>query len=611
MNFLRSAMRGLWWGIKALRSAIITAFAALVLVFFVALIGAAGGPGIPSVPTGGALILNPEGIIVEQLTARDPLEVVLSGDRGAPLEVLSRDIVNALRTAKDDDKISTLVLSLDGLAGAGASQLHYIGSVIDEFKESGKPVVVYSRGFSQSQYLLASHADEIYMHPFGAVLFTGYGIYPTYMKSAFEKLKANVNVFRVGAYKTAAEPFLRDDLSDEARETFGGTLNDLWDAYVAEVSTARGIDEKDFRARLASVDTDMVEVVGDLGELALKQGLVDGLMTRKEWRNHMIGLVGENDKTYKHITFGDYLTAANGVTKAGGDTIAVIVAKGSILDGEQKAGNVGGDTVARLIREAREDSNVKAIVMRIDSGGGSAYASEIIRREVEAAQEDGIPFVTSMGSVAASGGYWIAATSDEIWAEPTTITGSIGILAIIPTFEKTFDTIGIHRDGVGTAPLSGAFDPLRPMSDMTKSIVDQAINNGYQKFIELVARGRDMAPEEVDAIARGRIWSGTDAKGLGLVDNLGTLDEAIAAAAARAEVTDYDISYFEDKPSAEQLFLEELFAFANLGDSLTKGARYNGPVQSMLIEMEDQLKQFASLNDPRGMYALCLECAVK
>lgn len=613
MSLLAKIFNGIFRVLQAIQAVVVSVVFLMVILFALAVWNAVPDSDPVIVPANAALVLNPEGVIVEQLTARDITEIIVSDDSG-PGETLLRDVVAAIRRARDDDRITALVLSLDYMAGAGASQLHYIGSVIEEFKESGKPVLAYSDGFTQSQYLIAAHADEIYLNPFGSVLLTGYGVYPTYYKSGLEKLKATVNVFRVGTYKTFAEPYLRDDMSDDAKEAYAQAIHVLWDAYVEEITSARDIDPGDFRAGIQTIGDRLKEAGGDFAQLALDQGLVDGLMTRAEWTRHLAGVVGVNGSNYSHIDLADYV-AVNANTPESGPKVAIVVARGSILDGEQSAGTIGGDTLARLIRTARERNDVKAIVLRIDSGGGSVFASEVIRREVEATQAKGIPVIASMGAVAASGGYWIATTADEIWAAPTTITGSIGIVAILPTFERSLDAIGVHKDGVGTTPLAGGFDPMRPLSPEIKDIIQQSIENGYQRFLDRVADGRDMTVEAVDAVAQGRIWTGSDALALGLVDKLGTLDQAVAAAAAVAELDDYSTIYVEDAPSNEQRLAEYFFADAAIADgwggSKVRGALRPGPLQRALQEFEDELSALMALNDPNAAYALCMDCRIR
>lgn len=604
MKFLKALFRGLWKSLKAAQSLTGTL---LFLILMVIVLKAMFSDNRPTVADGSALVIDPAGIIVEQLTARDPFEAALGQDSQPP-ETLLRDIVGAIRTAKDDKRITALVLSLDGVMGAGASQLHYLGKVIDEFKESGKPVLAYGTSYSQGQYLLAAHADEIFMHPFGGVLMTGYGIYPTYFKAGLDKIKAKAHVFRIGDYKTFGEPFLRDDMSPAARESYSGVLGVLWGAYVDEIVRERELDAATFAASFGKIAENLRAADGDFAVLAMNDGLVDGLKTWKEWRKHMIEIVGSNGDghSYQHISLANYISATDPSKPRGGSRIAVVVARGTILDGEQEPGAVGGDTIARQIRQARTNDKVKGIVLRIDSGGGSAFASEVIRREVEAAQADGLPVVASMGAVAASGGYWIASTADEIWAAPTTITGSIGIIAIFPTFDETLDSIGIHSDGIGTTPLSGALDPRRPMSELLGDLVQQSIESGYDKFITRVASGRNMAKEDVDAVGQGRVWAGATAKELGLVDNLGSLDDAVAAAAKLAEIEEYSTIYVEDPPTFEQRMVNLLFS-SLAGERVTAGMS-RSRIQRMINDLEAEVADYLALNDPQNVYALCLEC---
>ena len=606
MTAIKDLLKAVWRSIKVLQSVIGTLIFLLLLILAINVLVLDGRP---SVPKGAALTLDISGFVVEQRRTRDPYATLLGAQRDLPYEIEMRDIVRVIRAAKDDDRISTLVLRLDNMIGAGPSQLHEIGALIDEFKESGKPVLAYSDFYSQGQYLVATHADKVYMNPGGVLLLSGYGIYPAYFKAGLDLIKAKFYVFRVGEYKTAAEPFLRDEMSPEAREANSALLDDLWQAYLTEVAENREIAIEDLESDVESQDLLLQEEGGSFAKLALRMGLIDEVMTPDSWQAAMREKVGRNGitKGYKSITFNKYLQAVGPGPRAD-DQIAVVVVKGLIVDGERPKGIAGGDTVARQLRKARKNERVKAVVLRVDSPGGSTFASEQILREVELIRLMGKPIVVSMGTLAASGGYWISLASDEIWASATTITGSIGIIAIVPTFEDSLNEIGINVDGVGTTKFSGAFSPARALSEPVIDIINQSIQQGYKQFVAQVAKSRGLSYEAVDAVARGRVWSGLAAKELGLIDNLGGLGEAIDSAAERADLSDFEVVYVEDPPSFEDnlaKFLEET--------SLT-GSRLQqtkpGPIQALIVTLNEDIRVILALNDPKSVYALCLVCRI-
>lgn len=566
-----------------------------------------------SVPDGSALIFSPQGDIVEQ-KKETMLSNQLFGDV-ATEEILLQDIIDVIDYAKEDQRIKALVLDLREMGGAGPSKLQDIGAALNRFKDTGKIIIACGDYFNQSQYYLAAHADRIYISPMGGVLLNGYGLYRTYYKSALKKLKVQMHVFKVGTYKTALDPFLRDDMSKEAKESNLAWLNELWGAYKADVATLRGLDPNSIDDYINNIAAHLAKVQGDTAILALDHGLVDGLKTRDEVRKEMIQMVGEDEDTgtYKHIDFYDYLDINHPFLRRirpNRPKVGVIVAKGIILDGDQPSGTIGGDSLADLIGQARENDKIKSVVLRIDSGGGSAFASEIIRREVELTSRAGKPVIVSMGSIAASGGYWIASAADEIWASPTTITGSIGIFGAFATFEKSLASLGIYSDGVGTTKLADAFDPSRPINPIVKDAMQQIIEQGYRRFIELVAQGRNMAPAEVEKIAQGRVWSGQTAVKLGLVDKLGSLQDAVHAAANKAGLRDYEATYIEKPLTAREKFIQRLnrFIFGFIRDSALDDLHLPS---RFLAYFGNELEQMTLLNDPRGMYAYCLTCNVQ
>ena len=583
-------------------------------------LGIAAFRGRPKVPDGAALVLKPEGAIVEQLAAGDPVQSFLaeSAGAGAGKETLLKDLLDAIRAAKDDRRIKALFLDTGDMSSAGMTKLRDLKAAIVDFKKSGKKVVAYADSYMQPQYYLAAQADEVYLHPQGMVVLEGFGRWRNYYKDGLDRLGVEVHVFRVGEYKSAVEPYLRNDMSAESKEMALDFYGDLWRDWLADVAQARKLEPKDITAPFEGLSERLRAAGGDMAKMALEAKLVDKLAPRDEVRKHMIALVGEDKekKSFRQVGYETYLAAKGGDrTGAGrGDAVAVVVAKGEILDGTQPAGRIGGDSTARLIRKAREDDLVKALVLRVDSPGGSAFASEIIRRECELTQAAGKPVVVSMGSVAASGGYWISTASDEIWASPETITGSIGIFGLFPTVEKPLAKyLGIHTDGVGTTRLSDALRPDRAMDPLLADLFQQGINHGYEEFLARVAKARKMTRDQVDKIARGRVWSGEDAKGLGLVDQLGGLDEAVASAAKRAKLEKgYRVWYVEKEKSFRERIADMLSAQA-LGLARATGWSASPSASPGVFSVASRLRatladiqRLALWNDPRGMYAHCL-----
>lgn len=596
---------------KVVRTAQAVLGTVVFLVMLVVFYSFLSGPPAPQVPAKGALLIQPLGFIVEKKTERDPFEMMVRDERDIIPETLMRDIAAAIRYAKTDERISALVIDMDYVAGAGLAQLHYIGQLIDDFKISGKPVYAYGIGFSDGQYLVASHADEIYMHPLGSVLFTGYGIYPLYFREAIDKIKATVHVFRAGEYKSYGEPFVRNTMSDEAKEENSVLLDSLWAAFVEQVSTARGIPPEALMGAYDTLSEDLLTVGGDTALLAMGQGFIDGLKTENEWNEYMAENVGAADNYlgYSGIDMAGYLAATADERARNGAEIAVVVVRGELIVGESRDGTAGSFTVIRHLTQALYDDNVKAVILRVDSGGGSLLASEMIREEIEALKDAGKPVIASMGSVAASGGYWISAPADEIWAQPTTITGSIGVVGILPTFEGSLAEVGIHSDGVGTTPLSGDFQFGQPLSPLAQNILQQSVDNSYGQFVQMVASYRKMEPEAVDAVGQGRVWAGQAAFDYGLVDHLGNLDDAIAAAGTRAGLTTFHVRYIEDQPAFSEKFAAWLFTRVKApGFDVRQRTSLAGMA---LHDIEKAYRVLTSLNDPNGVYALCEFCEVR
>ena len=529
-------------------------------------------------------------------------------------ETLLKDIIDVIDHAKDDQRVQALVLDLHDMGNAATSKLADIGEALKRFKTGGKPIYASADYYGQQQYYLAAHADHLYLHPMGGVALTGFGIYRNYFKSALEKLMIQFHVFRVGTYKSALEPFLRDDMSEYAKEANLSWLSVLWDTYTATIAELRGLPPETVDDYINNVSENLSLVKGDTAQLALDHGLVDALKTRDEVREELIALVGEDaeEMTINQIQFDDYLAAIQLQRRQNREDtskVGVIVAKGIILNGVQPAGKIGGDTLTDLIRQARLDDEVKALVLHIDSPGGSALASEIIHREIELTRQSGKPVIASMSSIAASGGYWIASAADEIWAAPTTITGSIGIYSAFATFEKSLDYLGVHNDGVGTTRVADAFDTARPLNPIIADSMEQVIQHNYQRFIKTVSEGRNLSPQDVEKIAQGRVWSGKTAKELGLVDQFGNLQDAVQSAANMANLKDYDVIYIEQPLTAREKLIKRLNRFlAGAANNILGRAAH--PAVRVFKKLGPELEAIVELNDPQGVYAYCLVCEV-
>ncbi len=612
---VREILGNVWKAVDA------TSRVTLNLVFLglvVAVVVLAAQSGGPKVPKGGALVLRPEGAIVEQLGG-DPLERAVDALTGqAEPQTLLVDLLDAVEAARDDDRVKVLVLDLDEMGGAGLTKLEDLGRALDDFKASGKTVVAVADNYDQGRYFLAAHANEIWMHEMGMVLIEGFGRYRTYYKDAIDRLEVDWNVFRVGEFKSAVEPYLRNGPSDEARLADAEWLGDLWQAWLADVAAARGLRPEEIGAYVEGFPERVQAAAGDTAKVAVEARLVDHAAGRDAVRARLVELAGEDEDThsYRQIAHPDYLERLGDdrpSARGTGDAVGVIVASGTILDGHQPPGKIGGDSTAALVRQARDDEEVKAVVLRVDSGGGSGFASEVIRRELELTRAAGKPVVASMGSVAASGGYWVTMAADEVWAAPTTITGSIGIFGMFPTFQKPLAKyLGVHVDGVGTTRLAGALRPDRALDPVLAQTIQSIVEHGYQDFITKVAEARETTPEAVDAIARGRVWSGADAHQLGLVDHLGTLDDAVAAAARLAKLEDgYRVRTIEKEMELKDRVMAELLSGAAAFAGEHRLTVSPGPLESSLRRwLRREAELLADLNDPHGLYALCL-CEVE
>ncbi|WP_417765916.1 signal peptide peptidase SppA [Spongiibacter tropicus] len=556
------------------------------------------------VPGGGALVLMPEGNVVEEYTAVDAL-TQLSAD-GQPQETLLQDLIDAVDYAREDSSIKVMLLLLDDLQHIGMAKGLELGEALQRFRESGKEIVAMSGSYDQDSYLLAANADRVLVHNMGGVSIEGFSVVRNYLRDALEKLKVTMHVFKVGSYKSAVEPLLRNDMSEEAREANRGWLEPLWDLYRDRIVAARNITVNDFDYYVNNIDRVLAGSGGDAAQAALDYGLVDGIVSRPTLSNMMAEQVGwDEDGYFNQVYYRNYLRFKRAVNLPNNDAgVGVIIASGNIVDGDQPPGTIGGDSLARLVRQARLDNKLKALVLRVDSGGGSAFASEVIRAELEALQQAGKPLVVSMSSMAASGGYWIAAGADEIWASPATLTGSIGIFGAFPTAERLLEDLGVHTDGIGTTAVAGKLRVDRPLDPIVARAIQRGIEHGYQRFINVVAEGRGKLPEQVKPIAEGRVWSGMDAHELGLVDRLGGLDGAITSAAQLAGLSDDRHRVLRLPLSPEEELLRWIMEAGVVSSQWLPAS-----VSTLLQQWLPSVKALPVLNDPRGVYAQCLLCA--
>lgn len=566
------------------------------------------------IPDKGALYLAPTGFLVDQKAYADPLEKILS--QGMESETLVRDVVEAVDAAASDSRITHLLLDTDYMTGAGLSKLEEISSALLRFKESGKPIIAVADNFSQQQYYLAAHADEIMLNPLGGVLITGFSAYSSYYKEALDKLKIKMHIFRVGDYKSAVEPYMGNSMSTGVKEERRAIIDELWQFYGSQVENLRGLPTGAINDYTNNLHTKLRSANGDSALLAKQQGLVDQVASRTQMLKYLNEVIPSTEGEFNSINLKGYLShiRREQITSAAAKQhrIALVVAKGTMMDGEQPEGSIGGDTLAGIFADLRKDENIKAVVLRVDSGGGSAFASEVIRDAMAATRAEGVPIVVSMGSVAASGGYWIATEADRVLALTTTITGSIGVYGVIPTVEDSMAALGIYSDGVSTAEISGIMQLDRAMTPQAEMFFQAGVDNVYTQFLALVADARNSTPVEVHEIAQGKVWTGEQALELGLVDQLGDLNEAIKVAAELANLADYMVDYRRKPLSVYEQLLVGMSS--NVATSMTSlGIE---PQDSWLPEiLSRQAKTLAqplqlldSLSDPKGIYLLCEQC---
>lgn len=609
MDFIRTIFTYFWKTLTWLRIIILN-LAFLVLLFIV--IGSLGSGAQLVIPDKSALVIAPSGALVEQSTyTPNTTDLLLGSDE--PPETVLHDLVKALKLARDDANIRGVILRLDNLSQAGMSKIGELGQAINYFKESGKPVIAYSDSMSQQQYLLASYADEIYLHNMGGLYLTGFGSYRNYFKSTLDKLSLKFHVFRVGTYKDAVEPFLRDDMSEASRQHLGVWLDESWQRYTSTVESHRRLEQGAIDDYVDNLESKLNEFKGNAAQLALESGLIDDALTRVQIKSYLSDTFGKNaDGQINAVGVSSYLRNPTlPSVQDSENTIGLIVASGNIVDGEQNEGSIGGDSLARLIDQAGQDESLNALVLRVDSGGGSAFASEIIRNRLAAVKEKGLPIYLSMGSVAASGGYWIATPADEIWATPSTVTGSIGVFGLIPNITDSLEKLGIHTDGVGTSDIAGALRIDRPMSDDAKSIVQSGVNNIYQRFLNIVAEARERSTDEIHEVAQGRIWSGVKAQELGLVDELGSLEDLYGGIAEDLDLSDYSIKQIRRPMSFQEQFFQTLMEQTSIAS--LKGLAKNNKLLGFFFDNSSLNSQLEFLSDPaagfnHSVYAFCGIC---
>lgn len=556
------------------------------------------------------LRLDISGDIVEEKKILSSLEKfvgeTLNPDTPEP-ETTLQDILDIINTATTDDRISVLLLNLKHIGRAGLNQLETIGAALERFRAAGKTVVAAEDYYTQTQYYLASHADKVIVNPMGGVYIHGFGVYRLYFKEALERLEINYNIFKVGTYKSALEPFTRNSMSSEDQQQNDLWLSALWQGYTDDIMRLRKLSPETLQYYTGNIAKALSSTNGDPAQLALETGLVDQVWTREEINTYLTTLTNQTSTKLKIVDSTTYFNEIEPSYNSSGSEhprVGLIIAEGNILPGKQPPGIIGGDTLATLIKKARKNNQVKALVLRINSGGGSAFASEIIRQELLMLKKSNKPLVVSMGAVAASGGYWIAADADEIWASQATITGSIGIFGAIPTFEKTLANVGVYSDGTGTTPLAAGLDLTQPLPEQLKSAIQQTVVHNYDQFLQIVAAGRDIDKSMVERIAQGRVYDGKTAQHIGLVDKIGPLDKAIEAAASLAGLSDYTTEYIRSPVSVSEQFLRFFTTgMVRVGEVFTS----NSPIALWLKQIvEPRLDPLLLFNDPRNVYAHCL-----
>lgn len=612
-SFLERFFRFLGRSIDALRVFVGRLIFVLILVLVLTLIFS--GPESVQIEDSSLVVLAPTGAILEEPAMIDPANLLLGSDE--VIDTPLRDVLRTLELAQEDDKVRGVVLDLEQLASISPANMERIGRALDDFKRSGKALVAHGEFFSQAQYYLASFADTVTLHPMGQLMLPGYGGNQLYFAELLDKLGVNVHIFRVGTHKAAVEPYSLNGMSEPSRENNQQVVDALWGRYLSQIANNRHLTIEQVRGYAENYPSILVAARGNTAQVAIDHQLVDDLATPAQWRATLASL--SEASSPRLVDFRRYLMAHPLIEISTDPEVGVIVAQGTINTGEQPRGTIGSDTLVELIRQARRDDDVRAVVLRIDSPGGSAFASELIRQELQQLQAAGKPLVVSMGGTAASGGYWIAAGADEIWASPATVTGSIGIFSIIPTFERGMARIGVYADGVGTTPLSRA-DVMTELSEPMQTVLQTSIEEQYRRFLQLVADGRGMSVDTVDAVAQGQVWTGTQAMERGLVDHLGDLDAAIDAAAELAELERYSTRYIQTPLSPGEQILTQIlqnYGLASLAKSLVTAMIPSGtvrlpdnPVTNLLGDAMARVLPLANLRDPGHLYTVCEFCVL-
>lgn len=589
-------------------------FNVLFLLLLLIILVAVFSPKDKPMPGSAPLLVSPEGMLVDQYTYTAPVDILLDPQSGVRQETMVMELIQIIHTAADDPRISALLLHMDRLGGGGLSKMQEVGNAINSFKKSGKPVIAFADSYTQQQYFLASYADQVYLHDMGNIQLTGFGVYQHYLKDALDKIAIDFHVFRVGTYKDFVEPFTQTSMSDASREQHLRWLEELWQTYTLQVERQRGLEPDTLNGFINDMPNQLAAVDGNFAEYAVENGLVDHAMSRTARNAAFIEQFGEaeydRDTVFNYIDAREYYRRVVQKQPSSRGNIGLIVASGTILDGTQPEGNIGGDSMAHLIRKARNDNDIKALVVRVDSGGGSAFASEIIRNELDATRAAGIPVFISMGSVAASGGYWLAMAADEVWATPTTITGSIGVFGILPTVDKALAKLGIRTDGVGTTEFSDALRLDRPLSPKMGEVIQQSVEMIYQRFLTVVAENRGATTEEINSVAEGRIWTGAKAKELGLVDHLGYLDDAVQAAAEKAGLAQAEIKLIERDLTPHDILMRELMKNTGTSTLLESGVKQLRPEIFTLLKGIWQKQAPLFKGDAHNdVFAVCLYCA--
>ena len=606
-RWFKALVLGAWRLVKGFNRVVVTLVPLVITIYIVAIVVLAIQEVQPEpIPERTALLIAPSGPIVENRSQREPVDALLQASEG---EVLLFSLTRALRAAADDDRITSIILDLQELPALSTAHAMELTSSLELFKTTGKPVVAVGDYFSQGHYLLASQADIVVMNPEGGLELTGFAFYRNYLKTFLDNIYVKMNVFRVGENKSAVEPYLRDDMSPQQREVVGAWLGDLWRLYAEQVEQGRGLASGQLETFINTFPEQLEQAGGDAAQLMVDAGLIDELLHESGREALLAEVINGNDESedYQIITVEHYLSALEEPADPteGRGTIAVVVVEGEMIPGESSQGFAGAQTVVGQIDAALADESVAAIVLRINSPGGSVFAAEVMRQRLLEVKERDLPLVVSMGPLAASGGYYIAADADQIWAQRATLTGSIGVFAAFPTLERLYDWAEVGVDGVKTTELATVARLDTGIEPAGERIIQSLIGNIYQDFIGLVASGRNMDVDAVDAIAGGRVWSGEDAMEVGLVDALGGLYDAVDSAAQLASLDNPKTRLFGTPISPEQLILEQLgreFGAVHIPGFST--------LQRYAQQFAPALTFIDSLQDPRNTYVRCLDCLI-